>query len=1197
MGFTHLHLHTEFSLLDGAIKIKRLAQYLKKNNFDACAITDHGNMHGVLTFYNEMRAEGIKPIIGTEFYLNPEDNRISETNNFHMTVLAKNFQGYQNLSLLSSLSYQRDEKRRHFYRKPRITFQDLQEHHEGLVVLSGCLGGSLAQFVVNDRIDLAKEYITEKFIPLFGEDFYIEIMRHGIDDEETALKGLRELSKEFSIPMVATNDAHYLTREEGIFHNILLSIQMKRDFSDKINDLGQKPTEADIMRVIKAFDRSLGPEPEFYVKTEEEMRKTFAEFQEAVDITSDIADKCNLELPSDRPWAMPAYDLPAGYAENGASAGYSKLLREICEDSIKVKYKGASRDKLNEVQERFEHEFKIISEKNFAQYFLIVRDFIIFAHDSDIPIGPGRGSVVGSLVAYLSDLIEVDPLEYDLLFERFLNPERTSLPDVDLDVCQASRDILIQHIRDSYNKGSAKLEEQHVCQIATFQVMKTKQVIRDTGRVLGIPLSLVDKVSKLISGTGEAELEDALKVDPAIGRVFDETSLTKLWLKASKSLKDLVRNNSIHAAGVVISDKPLVEYTPLFYSSNGDLVSQFQMTDIENAKLVKWDILGLKTLTVLHEASKLINKDRSDFVLNEVSFDDKKTYEMLASGDVQGVFQMESSTGMANVIKRINPQRLTDIIGAGALFRPGPLRAGLADKYIENKRMWEAGDSAKVKSAIPFDLGDILDDAYGTMIFQEHIMRISQRLCGFSPVEADVLRKAVAKKKGDTLMKMKSQFIQGAIDNGASKKDVEELWEQIEKFAEYAFNKSHATAYAYLSYWTAYLKANYPVEFFTALINKEKDFEKKNVYYENAFHFSIDILPPDVSRSFNDFTPEGENIRYGMGHIKGVSSKFIADLVEEREQNGLFSDIFDLMKRVPHDNLNRGNLETLIKVGAFDSLGVNRSTLSDGIEKIIEYGKKVRQQEASRQMTLFSSGSGSIDPYADLKNLKRVEDFETTDKLRYEKEFLGYYFSSHPISQYQHYFDWFPVKEIMSVGELADREEVHIVGVLTKVKKCFNKRKEIYLKFIVEDLSGSVTLNIYHRNYRELSDQHGMELKEYFDQLIYTPMIFLVGRGLVEGERTCRRFYQVEEIWGLFDKGVLISIPHDDLKKVTNNIGALKSFFEKHQGPLPVKVEIENTPIYGKITIDFEKKYGLKISKEVYEDFKNNFPDLNITAI
>ncbi len=1195
MGFTHLHLHTEYSLLDGAIRINDLANYLIKNNFKACAITDHGNMHGVLEFYYKMKEKGIKPIIGSEVYLNPEDNRLTEINNFHLTLLAKNLNGYKNLIKLSSLSYIRNDNKKHFYRKPRITFTDLQKYGNGLIAMTACLGGSIPQFILKDRLDLAEEYINEKFLPIFKDDFYLEIMRHKIDKEEIVIKEMKELSKRLNIPMVATNDCHYLTKEDGKFHNILLSLQIKRDFSEEILNLGANPSEESILNVISNFDKALGRYPEFYVKTEQEMRELFPDALDAVDRTEEVAEKCNLVLEEDRDWAMPAYKLPKEYKNFQPAEAYSDLLRKICEKNIVKKYKNATANELKEVKKRFEYEFKIISEKKFAQYFLIVRDFIEYAKKNNIPIGPGRGSVVGSLVAYLTDLTAIDPLRYGLLFERFLNPERTNIPDVDLDICQTNREKLIEYIKSSYNKDGDDINMEHVCQIVTFQVMKIKGVIRDVGRVLGIPLKVVNELAKSVDNTGAFTLEEAISIEPDIRKLLESRNIYKIWQKAAENLSNLVKNTSIHAAGVVISKDPLIEYIPLLTTSENTLVAQFQMADIERSKLVKWDILGLKTLTVINEAEQLIRFKKPKFSVEKLSLDDKKTYEMISNGDLQGVFQLESSAGMVEMIKRLKPKKMEELIPAISLFRPGPIKAGLVTQYIENKKKWEEGKEEEVKKTIPFDIGDILDDSYGTMIYQEHIMLIAEKLCGFSPAEADILRKAISKKKGDVLSKMKEKFISGAVKRGAKKSDVINLWIQIEKFAEYAFNKSHSTGYAYLSYWTAYLKANYPVEFFTALINKEKDFDKKKFYYENAFKYNIKILPPEINKSFFDFYPEETDIRYGLNHIKGANSKLIEDIVREREENGLFKEIFNFIKRIPGTNMNRSTIEVLIKVGAFDELNSNRASLYDAIDRILEYGKKSKEDEESMQGNLFTNSNIDIDLYASLKKLKKVDDFEKNEKLRYEKEYLGYYFSSHPISSYEYYYSLFNIKNIEKARQIGDEEKVCIIGVLTNIQKRFTKNKETFLKLIVEDLSGSIIVNIYRQKYTEYSNKFNEDLSKYLEKKIYQPMLFFVGKGFVASELNCDRFLEIDKTWEIFNHGVKIHIEHDQLHKFTNNIISVKNFMERHKGNKNVDIVIDEVPLYDRVFIALSDKFSLKITKDIYEEFKENFSDFGLT--
>jgi len=1178
-------------MLDGLTKIKPLAEHLKKNNFSSCAITDHGNLFGILKFYNTMKENGIKPILGSEMYLNHEDSRFPKISNFHLTLLAKDHEGLKNLFKLSSLSFTRDDKK-HFYKKPRITFEDLKNYNKGLIAMSGCLAGSLSQLLLRGKSDIALEYIKEKFLPLFGEDFYIEVMRHGIEDEEKVIPGLIELSKETGVPLVATNDSHYIKKEDGPFQNILLALQMKDNFYDEFSRLPQDVSKEEVLKKVSNYSKSLGPSHEFYVKTEEEMLETFKDIPQAVHETEKVANKTNLEIPQRRVWAMPHYELSDEYKGIPRTEGYEKALREICEKNFEMKYSDFSKEEKDSVRTRFEYEFKIIAEKKFAQYFLIVRDIILWAKSHDIPIGPGRGSVVGSVVAYLSDLTSVEPTRYGLLFERFLNPDRSNIPDVDIDVCKRNRDKLIAYIKEKYNGGKEDILSQKVCQIITFNVLQTKAAIRDTGRVLSIPLTAVGEVSKLITNTKESSLEGAISVDPNINQYFEKNGITKLWREAALKLNKVIRNKSIHAAGVVISDKPLVEYAPLYFTKDNEVIAQYEMADIELAHLVKWDILGLKTLTVIADAEKIIRKVVKDFDIEKVPLDDSKTYEMISAGDVQGVFQIESSPGMGILMKNLQPKKMDDLIGGISLYRPGPLNAGLMDDYIRNKKMWEEGRSEEVKKAMNFDLGDILDDAYGTMIYQEHIMRIAQKLSDFSPGDADLLRKAVAKKKGDLILKMKQQFIDGAVKNKNKKADVEKLWHQIEKFAEYAFNKSHSTAYAHLTYWTAYLKANYPVEFFTSLFNNEIDFEKGKVYFENVFQHKIKILPPAINRSYENFTPESGNIRYGFDKIKGVNSKFVTDIVKEKTENGPFKNIFDFIKRVSHKNLNKGTLEILIKVGVFDELHENRAALYDAIENIILYGKKLKDEENNGMGNLFLGAKVNIDIYENLKHLRDLEDFDKNERLRFEKEYLGYYFSSHPLVNMEYFYDIFP---LFNSRDIRNVESGYTMGVITDVKKRFTKRnKRPYLILTVEDLLGSVPVSIYSKQYEASTKKEGRDIHDHFNENMYTVAVFKVKKNRDDSGLSCDDYYPVDDLWKIFENRVSFQIAYINIHKLNNNLMLFKQVLEKHKGKATVKFTINDTPAYGQLDLSLSKNFKVKISEELYEEIKSNFDFINI---
>ncbi len=1194
MGFTHLHLHTEYSLLDGAIKIDDLVKYLVEKKFGSCAITDHGNMHGVLEFYEKMRAAGLKPIIGSEFYLNPLDLIVAEDiNNFHITLLAKNYKGYRNLMKLSSLSYQKDDKR-YFYYKPRILWENLVQYSEGLICMTGCLGGIAGKLILTDRIEELHGILRGKFLPVFGKDLYLEIMDHSLPEEKKVLKEIPGISKTLGIPMVATNDAHYLTKNDGAFHNILLALQFQETMGDEISGLGPNASEEDVMKAIKNYPKALADNFEFYVKTEQEMKALFPLFPEAVDNAGLIADKCELVIEFIPGWAMPQYDLPREDASGEKKQIYADLLRGICEENFGRYFSSSPAAEKKKIKTRFEYEFNIIADKNFAQYFLIVRDFIKYCHDNGIPTGPGRGSVVGSLVAYLSEIIKVDPMKHNLLFERFLNPERTNIPDVDMDICKSQRDKLIDYIKMKYNRNNTKLEDQRVCQIVTFQFLKTKGVLRDTARVLGIPLFKVNEAVKLFDASNADTIEEAMNIEPALHQIFNETAVFKIWQRAAEKLNNRIRNVSTHASGIVISDQPLWEYIPLMSTADSGLVSQFEMEDIERCRLVKWDILGLKTLTSINAAVELIRRKKPDFSIDSIPMDDPDVYETISSGDLQGIFQLESSSGMGAMIKKLSPRCIEDLIPAISLFRPGPLKAGLVDQYIDNKEKWEQGKKDEVKAAIPFDTGEILDDAYGTMIYQEHIMKIAEKVCGFTPAEADILRKAVAKKKSDTMLKMKEQFIKGAMKKGAAERAVLALWDQIEKFAEYAFNKSHSTAYAYLSYQTAYLKTKYPVEYFTALINNEENFDKKKEYYENAAKYGIKILPPDANSSYAEFSPESGDIRYGLQHIKSVNSKCITDMIEEREKNGLFKDIFGFSKRIPHDNLNKSTLEALIRVGAFDTMHPNRAQLHDALERILEYGKKTKEDKLNPQGNLFAAAS-NIDIYEGLKKLKATDEYEKNEKLKYEKEYLGYYFSSHPISGYTHYYEIFNVTDIAGTREMPDGEARLILGVITKIIPKFTKQsKSKYLQMIIEDLSGTVICNVYSKKYTELSEHGKEDCEKQLEKRIYMPLLFKVKKGVSEGELALESHMNSDDAWKMFCTEMTIKVPHPEIKDFVKMIYPLKLFFEKHQGHSSMRIMIEDVPFYGNIALDPDEKFSIKINREMYEEFKENFSTLRI---
>ncbi|MCD6353696.1 MAG: DNA polymerase III subunit alpha [Proteobacteria bacterium] len=1035
--FVHLHLHTQYSLLDGAIRLKDLFERAKGYHMPALAMTDHGNMFGAIEFYQMAYEYGIKPIIGCEIYVAPksrfdkESRDVSETA-YHLVLLVKNFVGYENLVKLVSKAYMEG-----FYYRPRVDKELLKEYNEGLIAMSACLHGEIPYLIVKKKSEEALR-TAQEYKEIFNNNrFYLELQENGIEEQKIANQGLLEISKKMNLPIVATNDCHYLEREDVKAHEVLMAIQTGKTLSSP--------------------DRMHFSTDQFYFKSPETMKELFRHYPEAIRNTIEISERCNLELKLGE-FKFPVFPIkedesPQSHLLKLSQKGLEERLQK---HPLRVKPDFASIEK--QYQNRLEEELKIINSEGFASYFLIVADFINFAKNNNIPVGPGRGSAAGSLAAYALKITEIDPIRYGLLFERFLNPERISPPDIDTDFCMEGRDRVIDYVRNRYGKDK-------VAQIITFGKMQAKAVVRDVGRVLDMPYKDVDKIAKLIPNTLNITLKEALRQEPALKKLEKENKQIRELLSLAQVLEGLPRHASTHAAGVVISDRPLIDHLPLYKDPKSEAAAtQYTMNNVQKIGLIKFDFLGLRTLTVIDRALKLINRESIKLPdINEIPLDDKDTYALLSSGETEGVFQLESS-GMKELIFKMHPESIDDLIALLALYRPGPLQSGMVDDYIRRKK-----GEATIPYMIP-QLKPILSDTYGVIIYQEQVMKIAQVLAGYTLGEADILRRAMGKKKAFEMEEQKEKFLEGTKKNKVNPKKAGEIFNLMANFAGYGFNKSHSVAYAVISYQTAYLKAHYPVEFMAALLTCEMDNSDKVIrHIGECREREIEVLPPDVNESFRDFVVTGNKIRFGLAAVKNVGAAAIEFIIKARDEGGPFSDIYDFCERVELRKVNKKVLESLIKCGSFDFTGVPRAQLFAVNEIAMAQGQQAQKQKNDKQKSMFeifdngSSGSKAVLKYPE------IAEWPEKELLGYEKEILGFFISSHPLAGYEKELKKYFAVDTNKIQTMLDGEEVVMGGVPVKVKETPTRKGERMAFVTLEDLKGSIELIVFSDLYKKVA--------------------------------------------------------------------------------------------------------------------------------
>ena len=1038
--FVHLHLHTEYSLLDGAARIDKIAEKAISDGQKAVAITDHGAMYGAVEFYDAMKKNGIKPIIGCEVYVAPRSRFLKEgkgdSSGHHLILLCKNEIGYKNLCYMVSESYVNG-----FYMKPRIDMELLAEHNEGLIALSACLAGKIPQLILSGSMPEAEKCALE-MKSLFGEDFYLELQNHGIDDEKKVMFGLKMISEKLGIPMVATNDVHYINRNDADTQATLLCIQTNNVITD---------------------GRPFGFEGnEFYFKTEKEMRELFGNYKDAIENSGRIADKCNFDFEFD------VLHLPDFKADDGLS--HKDKLRSYAFEGFKRHEQNGDFDysihSKDEYFERMEYELSVIDKMGFNAYYLIVSDFVAYAKGKDIPVGPGRGSGAGSLIAYCVGITDVDPLKFDLLFERFLNPERVSMPDFDIDFCYNRREEVIDYVKRKYG-------DDKVAQITTFGTLAARAAVRDVGRALGMPYAKVDTVAKLIPREMNITIEQAINTKE-LKELYDSDEEVRRLLNISKSLEGMPRHASTHAAGVVITENPTYEYVPLSYSGTG-VVTQFDMNTDARLGLVKFDFLGLRYITVVHDAEMLIRKRVPDFDISKIPLDDKETFKLLCDSKTEGIFQLESG-GMKQVLAKLMPSTFEDVIAVIALYRPGPMDS--IDSFIARKHGTEP-----ITYRTP-ELKQILEVTYGCIVYQEQVMQICRLLAGYSYARADLVRRAMSKKKTDAMNAERENFVNGCAERGIGADIANAIFDDMVGFAKYAFNKSHATAYGVISYRTAYLKAHYPAEYFAALMTSVLDnTQKLREYIADASKCGVKVLPPDINLSSSDFSISDGNIRFGLLAIRNVGRLFTDAIVRARK-NGNFKSFDEFVIRLADSDINKRTLESFIKCGVFDSLGVPRSALMASYEDILEAEQGKKRNNISGQMDLFSFAMTGPDISSESAySYPDIEEYSLKELLFLEKESSGMYFSGHIIDDFSKHIEALAPDSIFAILEdsrnidasvevkYKDSDQVKIAGIITGKKTKVLKNGDTMAFLTVEDRIAEIEIVVFAKSYAKYSNE------------------------------------------------------------------------------------------------------------------------------
>ena len=1025
--FVHLHNHSDYSLLDGAQRIDQLVNTIDDLNMDSVALTEHGNMFSVVPYYKQAKKAGIKPIIGCEIYV-ATGSRFDKHQrpgggwgNNHLILLAQNFNGYKNLMKLVTAGYLEG-----FYYRPRIDMELLRQYNEGLICMSACLKGEVPEKMLRGDYDGARNTALE-FSEIFADRYYLEIQNHGIPEEEANIQNMKKLSLDLGLPLVCTNDAHYAKKEHWEAHDIHIC-------------LGTGKERSDPKRLRYAT-------PEFYFKNQDEMHRLFKEFPEAIENTRKIADSIDLSLPIGESH-LPNFPIP----DSATTDDPDEYLRSLTHSGAESSYGEISPN----IQKRIDHELNVIKNMGFAGYFLITADFVKYAKDSNIPVGPGRGSAAGSIVSYALGITSIDPLKHDLLFERFLNPDRISMPDIDIDFCIERRGEVINYIKEQYGEAS-------VTQIITFGKMKAKQVVRDVGRVMGYSFSEVDKIAKAIPNELNITLEKALEKSPELLEMA-EGDYNEL-MEHSKILEGMNRHASIHAAGVVIAPGELTDYVPLYKSSTDDITSQYDMKGLEELGLLKMDFLGLRNLTVIDKAIKLIEQKDETVDLEKLSLENSEVYKLFSKGHTIGVFQFESS-GMREFLKKLQPTVLDDLIAMNALYRPGPMSN--IDDFISRKH-----GKNKIVYTHPL-MEPILKETYGIIVYQEQVMQIAHEVAGFTLAEADIMRRAMGKKIKSLMDELAIKFVAGAESKGITKKKAEEIFSLIEKFAQYGFNKSHSTAYAYVAYQTAWLKVHHPAEFMSANLTSEMgSIDRIVVLINECKKMGIEVRPPDINISFDDFRPiDNKTISYGLNAIKNVGTKALETIINERVENGPYKTIFDICSRVEQQKVNKRVLESLVFSGSLDGLEGYRAQKLDAVDSAIKYGQKMQQENDKNQVDLFGIGEAQ-DQLIKIPVLGNIEEWAEKESLAKEMEVLGLYVSGHPLLEHADDLEEFTTISFEEGQELSKKDTVFVGGMITKIVRRYDRRNREMAFFDMDCLGGHAEIVVFsdcYKSYGSLID-------------------------------------------------------------------------------------------------------------------------------
>jgi len=1143
--FIHLHTHTEYSVLDGALRLADLVKAAKLMNMPAVAITDHGNIFGAVSFFRLAKEQKIKPILGCEMYVapgsrqdkTPDQNRPSH---FHLVLLVKDERGYKNLCQLITKSYIEG-----FYYKPRIDKELLASHAEGLIALSACLKGEISYFLEMDREEEAQRAAREYAQIFSPDDFYIELQDHGLEAQKKVNPRLVELAHQLGLPLVATNDVHYFQKEDAESHDVLLCIQTNKKVSDP--------------------DRIRFGTQEFYFKSSEEMAALFQDVPEALINPAKIAARCNFDFPF-KGYNLPRFQPPPGYTLENY---FEEIAWEGLEKKLAIlgpRIREGQLPSEDFYRDRLKKEISLVKDMGFAGYFLIVWDLIREARTRGIPVGPGRGSAAGSLLAFVLGITAVDPIEYNLFFERFLNPERVSLPDIDIDFCGRRRDEIIQY-------ATAKYGQENVCQIITFGTMAGRQAVRDVGRALEVPLPEVDKIAKMIPPqTQGSAIKNALETIPQLREIYTKNSKITHLLNLAQKLEGQVRHPSIHAAGIVIAPQPLTEFLPLYMSARGEITTQFPMQDVEALGLLKMDLLGLRNLTVIKDSLELIRKDTGEEVdIDHIPLDDPQTFALFQAGNTDGVFQFESA-GMKALLVNYKPEDFRDLIALNALYRPGPLQSGMTEEFIKRKHHPDS-----IKYDLP-ELEPILKETKGLIVYQEQVMMIATELAGFSLAEADLLRKAIGKKKTSVMKAQRDRFIQGAKRKGINPAKANQLFETINYFAGYGFNKSHSAAYAYLAFQTAYLKAHYPVCFLAALLTSEAEkgaTDQVVKYINECKEMGIKVLPPDINESDLTFSVAKGSIRFGLAAIKNVGEQAVRSILQARQKIGGFKSPFDIVENVDPKAVNRKVLESLIKAGAFDSLGWKRSQLFHMVDMMIARSHKISKRKQSPQTTLF--GGEEIEPLTLPPEIAEMKEWDEAQALAYEKEALGFYFSSHPLAQYGHHLKRLVSHAINELEAVNNHDrEIMVAGIINGMKQIKTRKDERMATFVLEDMTGQLEVVVfpdaYRQNYEYLREDILVWVKGKLSPNSDSPRLIL------------SEIMLLEEALEKLARKVVIRLYLPGLEKVL--LEELKSLLAANRGQCPVYFELEK-PLAFRLLVQSAEEEKVKPSTKLRQQVEN----------